>query len=219
MAPPLVERCMRNMTDISAATESVGWRRERVRGGSSSVRAGWNHVSDPQDVLGAAASAHRYAGAAEFEELCAQHGLVDAWRHLHPGRRAATHFPAGARGARLDRWYVSAPILDGVSSANILHDFPGDHLAVDITISPPGFTIPSGPGRFRLPLHHLSDPVFCAATKVCIPCCSTPWSWSLTGPALPSPSGAGGWGSRQRARRTAWRGWRSGAPTSRLRGA
>ena len=130
----------------------------------------WNHVSDPLDVVGAAASPHRYAGAAEFEGLCVQHRLVDAWRHLHPGHRAATHVAsaAGAGAARLDRWYVSAPLLGGVTRAGILQGFPGDHLAIDLTLSPPAATITSGPGRFRLPLHFLSDVDFIAATAECI---------------------------------------------------
>lgn len=128
----------------------------------------WNFVGDLRDVVGAAASPHRMAGAVEFDAVAGQHGLVDAWRHLHPDTRAATHFATnGHGGARLDRWYVSAPLLGAVSAARIVQGLPGDHLGVDLTITPPT-TIPLGPGRFRLPLHFLSDSGFYDRTSQCI---------------------------------------------------
>ena len=65
------------------------------------------------DVVGdCGAVSHRHVGALEFEAVQVGHGLVDAWRHLHPEGPGVTHVAANGRSAaRLDRWYVAAPLL------------------------------------------------------------------------------------------------------------
>ena len=125
----------------------------------------WNCVGDSLDVVGAGLTAHRTAGFAQLAAVLDSRGLVDVWRHLHPGERAYTHASAFAgSAARLDRGYASAPLLPWVKRVNILHGLPGDHLGVSIELVPPA-CIPSGPGRFSLPVHLLSDAAFCEATR------------------------------------------------------
>ena len=46
----------------------------------------------------------------------------------------------------------------------IEHGLPGDHLGCSVTLVPPA-TVPTGPGRFSLPVHLLSDTAFCQATR------------------------------------------------------
>lgn len=133
----------------------------------------WNMVCDWVDILGPSAGTRRFVGSHEFEAVLQQHGLVDAWRHLHPGERCFTYCArtaAGSTGARLDRWYVPADLLPWVASAGIVMDLPGDHFGVELTLVPPSVAaagLPSGPGRFRLPLHHLSNPSFLASASQC----------------------------------------------------
>eukprot|EP00887_Chlorella_sp_A99_P001569 scaffold8.g1569.t1 len=125
----------------------------------------WNHVSEPVDLVGAAALGGRGAGAPEFEALQVQLGWVDAWRLTHPGQRAFTHLATtGQSGARLDRWYVPVGLVPWVRSCEILQGWPGDHLAVGLVLAPPT-TCQSGPGRFRLPLQLLNDAVFSDAVR------------------------------------------------------
>jgi hypothetical protein len=125
----------------------------------------WNHVTDPLDVQGAANLASRAVGGPEFETLLTQAGLVDAWRLKHPGERGCTFVATnGESSARLDRWYVPAALATWVASCNHLHGWPGDHLAVCLVLRPPG-ALPSGPGRFRLPLQLLNSADYCAAVN------------------------------------------------------
>lgn len=120
----------------------------------------WNFVPGGEDVVGAVGpQQHRFAGRLEFEAVQVGHGLVDVWRHLHAQGAGVTHVAAngaGASAARLDRWYVSAPLLPWVRACEVVHGLPGDHLGVELTLAPP-VTLPCGKGRWRLPLHLLED--------------------------------------------------------------
>uniref|UniRef100_UPI0040364F39 hypothetical protein n=1 Tax=Hydrogenophaga sp. TaxID=1904254 RepID=UPI0040364F39 len=52
-------------------------------------------------------------GAEQLERLVEERGSVDAWRHMRPTSGDLTHL--GNRwqtGARVDRWYVSAPVAE-----------------------------------------------------------------------------------------------------------
>ena len=123
----------------------------------------WNFVGDPLDVLGTGMSQGRFRGSEQFDALAVQHGLVDAWRHLHPGQRSFTHVSHGGAGdsaARLDRWYASAELLPWVKGCEVVEGLPGDHLGVSITLAPEA-SLASGPGRWRFPLHLLQDPSYC----------------------------------------------------------
>ncbi|GAB4819613.1 hypothetical protein N2152v2_006659, partial [Parachlorella kessleri] len=124
----------------------------------------WNFVPGEADVVGVlGAGSHRQVGALQFEEVQVGHGLVDAWRHLHPDGPGVTHVAAngtGSSAARLDRWYVAAPLLPWVRACDIVHGLPGDHLGVELVLQPP-VTLPCGKGRWRLPLHLLQDKVYC----------------------------------------------------------
>ncbi|GAB4814242.1 hypothetical protein N2152v2_001288 [Parachlorella kessleri] len=124
----------------------------------------WNFVPGEADVVGVlGAGSHRQVGALQFEEVQVGHGLVDAWRHLHPDGPGVTHVAAngtGSSAARLDRWYVAAPLLPWVRACDIVHGLPGDHLGVELVLQPP-VTLPCGKGRWRLPLPLLQDKVYC----------------------------------------------------------
>lgn len=125
----------------------------------------FNFVHDAVDTFGEGVTQRRFAGCAEFETVQVQWGMVDVWRRLHPGDRSFTHVAsngAGTTAARLDRWYASSVLAGWVSEARILEGLPGDHLGVEITLQPP-VSVPTGPGRFRLPLPYLNDVGFCAA--------------------------------------------------------
>ena len=122
----------------------------------------WNFVGDPLDVLGQGLSQGRFRGSEQFDALAVQHGLVDAWRHLHPGQRAFTHVThngAGASAARLDRWYASSTLLPWVRECEMVEGLPGDHVGVSITLAPEA-TLARGPGRWRFPLPLLQDNVY-----------------------------------------------------------
>ena len=111
-------------------------------------------------MVGAGLTTHRLAGYGQLAAVLDSRGLVDVWRHLHPGVRACTHASASAgSAARLDRGYASDPLVPWVRRVRILQGLPGDHLAVGIEIVPPA-CIPTGPGRFSLPLHLLSERSF-----------------------------------------------------------
>lgn len=123
----------------------------------------WNFVGDPLDVLGQGLSQGRFRGSEQFDALAVQHGLVDAWRHLHPGQSAFTHVThngAGASAARLDRWYASATLLPWVRGCEMVEGLPGDHVGVSLTLAPEA-TLARGPGRWRFPLHLLQDKDYC----------------------------------------------------------
>ena len=123
----------------------------------------WNLVTDARDVFGAANLEARAAGGEQLGALMTELGLVDAWRLLHPHDRGFTHLATnGASAARIDRWYVPGALAGWVRRCEHVHGWPGDHLAVGLTLAPPA-TIPSGPGRFRLPLSMLNRPEFCEA--------------------------------------------------------
>jgi exonuclease III len=132
----------------------------------------WNFVPGLEDVAGAVgAQQHRLAGGQEFEAVQVGRGLVDVWRHLHPEGSGITHVAAngaGASGARLDRWYVSAQLLPWVRACEVVHGLPGDHLGVELTLAPP-VLLPCGPGRWRLPLHLLEDRQYCEGLAARVP--------------------------------------------------
>lgn len=131
----------------------------------------FNCVEDAADVFGAAPGTRRFVGSAELQAVMQQRGMVDAWRCLNPQGRLCTHQATNGSGARLDRWYVSAGLLPWVTSAGAVLGLPGDHHGVEIQLLPPSTAaagLPSGPGRFRLPLHHLSDPAFVEQASQCI---------------------------------------------------
>lgn len=108
----------------------------------------WNCVSEPLDVVGTDVLGGRGQGAGQLEALQVGLGLVDAWRQCHAGERAFTHWASSTgTGARLDRWYVSAALADWVRRCDIQQDWPGDHNAVGLVLTPPT-TYPSAPTTY-----------------------------------------------------------------------
>ena len=123
----------------------------------------WNFVPGAEDLTGPVGTAglqRRQQGGHEFTAVQLDKELVDVWRQLHPDDSGVTFIAARGMASRLDRWYVSAALLPWVQSCEVVHGLPGDHLAVQLTILPPN-SLPSGPGRWRLPLHLLDDKQFC----------------------------------------------------------
>ena len=75
------------------------------------------------------------APAAAMLQLATEQRLVDAYRHLHPSRRSYTfHGPRSA--ARLDRIYISAPLLPYLHSCSAAPDTTSDHLPVIAHLRP-----------------------------------------------------------------------------------
>ena len=68
--------------------------------------------------------------------------LADVWRVANPDTADFTHKSAAHHtGARLDRWLVSAGLLQGgaaQSSICALHPLESDHLPVSLTLELPG---------------------------------------------------------------------------------
>ena len=125
----------------------------------------WNCVEEAQDVVGAGDAAGRFGGSQQLGALRVQRGLVDAWRHLHPGQRGVTHMgTAGVSSARLDRWYVSVPLLPWLRGCELVHGLPGDHRGVELQLAPPNL-LPCGKGRWRLPLRLLECEQYATAVR------------------------------------------------------
>jgi hypothetical protein len=110
----------------------------------------------------------------ELLALTTIHDLVDAWRHRTGGDTTdITHWsPAVSSGARLDRWYVSAPFLDDPwqASSTIADAAPvrTDHLPVILSVLVPGGQPPRGPGPWRLSTACLGLPPVQVAIKATI---------------------------------------------------
>ena len=86
-------------------------------------------------------------------------GLVDVWRVRHPGRRAFS-FSNGSVFCRLDRIYVSDPLLPFTTSPTVSPAPLADHCPVSVTLL--GLKPPSvGRQRRRLRLGFLSSPALC----------------------------------------------------------
>ena len=91
-----------------------------------------------------------------FREFC----VLDVWRHLHPDLRAYNWLkPDGSLSSRIDLIGFSFTCLHLVCSCSIVSCPFYDHDAVF-----PGFSIPEffprGPGRWKLNVSILRDPVF-----------------------------------------------------------
>ena len=109
------------------------------------------------DRVGGAATTRRAVGhAAGLVHVERRFDLVDVWREQHPGKVECTHTSSSGAASRLDRWLVSAELLPSASSACILLGFPGDHLAVSVTIEDRAGGL-RGPGMWCFPLPLLSD--------------------------------------------------------------
>jgi len=108
-----------------------------------------------------------YAGGLQLVED--RLSLVDSWRALHPDAISFTHTGTARRShARLDRWLASNTLQASVTTASMVHDLPGDHLGVSITlVAHSGPHI--GPGMWRLPTWVVSDPAFLALGETRIP--------------------------------------------------
>jgi exodeoxyribonuclease III len=57
----------------------------------------------------------------QYMEMIEKAGWVDAWRHVHGGKREYTWMSAAGRGFRLDHAFASAGMLSRISSVRYLH--------------------------------------------------------------------------------------------------
>ena len=91
-----------------------------------------------------------------FQEFC----VLDVWRHLHPDLRAYTWLkPDGSLSSRIDLIGFPSICLHLVSSCSIVPCPFSDHDAVFLVFSIPEL-FPRGPGRWKLYVSILRDPVF-----------------------------------------------------------
>ena len=101
-------------------------------------------------------STHRNDASSQSSFSLFLPGLVDLWRERHPTRRAFT-FTNGSVFARLDRIYVSQPLLPSASCPTIGRAPVSDHCHVSFTLlglQPPAL----GRQRRRVRLGFLSSP-------------------------------------------------------------
>ena len=91
-----------------------------------------------------------------FRELC----VLDVWRHLRPDLRAYTWLkPDGSLSFRIDHIGFPSTWLHLMSSCSIVPWPFSDHDAVFLGFSIPE-SFPRGPGRWKLNVFFLRDPVF-----------------------------------------------------------
>ena len=111
-----------------------------------------------------------------FQEFC----VLDVWRHLHPDLRAYTWLkPNGSQSSRIDLIGFPSIWAHLVSFCTICPCPFSDHDAVFLAFSIPE-PFPRGPGRWKLNVSILRDPVFFQAV-------SDFWaSWRLRKPSFPS---------------------------------
>ncbi|PNH03345.1 Transposon TX1 uncharacterized protein, partial [Tetrabaena socialis] len=122
--------------------------------GSHVWAADFNFVTHPA-LDGTSARIQDAATARCFLEACP--GLADAFRCLHPARRAFSFVhPAGA--SRLDRILVSAALLPSTLSCSIAAGHPSDHRLVCVAMAASPAASPPGPGLRRVRLHFRDFP-------------------------------------------------------------
>lgn len=108
------------------------------------------------DRLGYAAGAHHADVGTQQRWQDALPGLVDVYRHRHPGRRAFTYVHS-QHASRLDRVYTSAALLPYMATCTVRSRTFSDHRAVSFSLAA---LAPSslGPGLRRVRLAFLSCP-------------------------------------------------------------
>ncbi|MGQ3168975.1 MAG: hypothetical protein ACT6SG_20485, partial [Hydrogenophaga sp.] len=102
----------------------------------------------------------RGVGAEQLERLVEERGLVDAWRRMRPTSRDLTHLSnRWQTGARLDRWYVSAPVAEWQLDSSIqgLKPVSTDHFPVSVEMSPPDLPL-TARAPWQLHPAHLDNP-------------------------------------------------------------
>lgn len=87
------------------------------------------------------------ATAAAMTQLCGDHSLVDAFRHLHPTRRGFTYHSSSA-ASRLDHVYVSCSMLPHVHQCGAAGSTTSDHRPVVLHLRPATLRA-KGPGLPR----------------------------------------------------------------------
>ncbi|PNH10273.1 Transposon TX1 uncharacterized protein [Tetrabaena socialis] len=113
--------------------------------------ADFNFVTDPT-LDGTSARPPDAATARCFVEACP--GLADAFRALHPTRRAFS-FICPISASRLDRILISTATLPSVLSCAIVAGHPADHRLVCAGLAATPAASPPGPGLHRVRLHLL----------------------------------------------------------------
>ena len=120
----------------------------------------WNCIPALVDQVGADTSGRLAGYRRGLQCIEERHDLHDAWRVHHPALTDFTHTGTGGfSSARLDRWLLSADVMEWVRACEILHGLPGDHCAVSVRLQAPQGVL-RGPGCWRLPLGVLDDPDF-----------------------------------------------------------
>ncbi|KAI8462473.1 MAG: hypothetical protein J3K34DRAFT_476103 [Monoraphidium minutum] len=140
----------------------------RVYRNAHVVLAGdFNCITDSMDSSSPnAAQQAATRGAQALRELTAHFSFADAWQHHRARRPGAsgevyTHWATcGGTARRLDRVYVSSPLVAAGQLLACWHrqpgDLPGDHSCVTTELAAIG-SPPAAPPRWRLPLDLLGD--------------------------------------------------------------
>lgn len=94
--------------------------------------------------------------AAIMQQLCTQHGLVDAFRSRHPTKKVYTFLgPTGA--SRLDRFHISASLEPFLLQCQAAAPCLSDHRLVTMRLSPREVRA-VGPGSMRARGNHRQSP-------------------------------------------------------------
>ena len=131
--------------------------------GGLPAQPAWQREADPARVRAHADT----RTSAQFAAACP--GLVDVFRHRHPGRAAYTYHSSTA-ASRLDRFYASSSMMPHVESCGVDAETPSDHRPVYLHLRPRrarGFGKgTSAEVRRRVRLHHCSVPELAAEMTV-----------------------------------------------------
>ena len=125
------------------------------------ITGDFNTVLDPTlDRRGSSTTSSSRESSAVVSSLFADLGLVDIWRHLHPGEFAYTWTrPDGTVASRIDLIGCPSSWIPNVSSCSISVCPYSDHDAVFLSFSPPS-SPPRGPGFWKLNVSVLDEPAY-----------------------------------------------------------
>jgi exonuclease III len=163
-----------NGTLAAALQAGIGATAQLLVGGD------FNCVMDQRDIIGphTQGGGSRMVGSQELQDLMAAHGLIDAWRAIHPFTQEATHAATtNTSHARLDMLFMPATLIQQGWVNHCRHHllFPvGDHAPVTLKLTNPGNPM-EGPGVWHFPLALLQDTAFMGQLKASLRTLQQQW--------------------------------------------
>jgi exonuclease III len=126
----------------------------------------FNCVASDMDQVGPLSEGRTNGFVSGLQLVQAEADLLDVWREQHPAERDFTHKASNGHGetfARLDRFLVSAQLMDWAAKCKVLHDnaLPGDHVPVELCLQPPKVAV-MGRGAWVWPLELVGNEEYSA---------------------------------------------------------